>query len=342
MKTVRFGKTELMVSEIAFGGIPIQRLTAEQAVQLIHSSIDLGINFFDTANSYTDSEEKIGLAIKNIPRDSLVIATKSGALDKKTFIEHLDLSLKRLGTDYIDIYQHHSMSTIKSYDAIFSEGGANEGMVEAVKSGKVRFPAFSSHNIPLAMQIMREQNYFAVQLPFNYLDDEAAKAAIPLARELDMGFIAMKPFGGGLLSNADLCIRYLAQFDGIIPDPGIEKVEEIREIIRLTDGSDPLTDEDLQTIERQRKELGDHWCHRCDYCQPCPEEIAISMVLNLQSFIKRTPFNRTREMLGASIQRARDCQQCMACTERCPYNLDIPQLLKERLSQWDEFIVGQQ
>ncbi|MCL2159939.1 MAG: aldo/keto reductase, partial [Oscillospiraceae bacterium] len=230
MEKVRFGKTELMVSKIAFGGIPIQRLNTAEAAKVVRGAIDLGVNFIDTANGYSDSEEKIGLAIKGVPRDSLVIASKSGARDKKTFLDHVDLSLKRLGTNYIDIYQLHGVSSKQTYDSAFGEGGAYEGLMEAVRAGKVRFPAFSSHNIPLSIEIMREGKFAAVQLPFNYIDDEAAKEAIPLAKELDMGFIAMKPFGGGLLGDARLSIGYLSQFEGIVPDPGIEKLSEIEEI----------------------------------------------------------------------------------------------------------------
>ena len=340
MKRVRFGKTELMVSEIAFGGIPIQRVETREAAQLVRGVIDLGVNFLDTANGYTDSEEKIGLAIRELPRDSLVIASKSGAADKKTFLQHLDLTLKHLGTDYVDLYQHHGISSMEFHDRIFQEGGAHEGMQEAVRAGKVRYPAFTSHSIPLAMKIMREHDFASVQLPFNFVDDEAAKEAIPLAKELDMGFIAMKPFGGGLLDDANLCIRYLMQFDSIVPDPGIEKLSEMQEIVCIIEQGNPLTEADVQEINRMKVELGDHWCHRCDYCQPCPEKIAISLVLNMQTMIKRMPFKRVTQILGSAMDTARGCAECRACVERCPYNLDIPELIKQRLDQWDRYLAN--
>ena len=202
MGKIRFGKTELMVSKIAFGGIPIQRLSLEEAVEVVRGVIGLGINFLDTANAYSDSEEKIGLAIRGVPRENLVLASKTAAKDKKTCLEHIDLSLSQLGVEYIDLYQLHGISSVETYKVVMSEGGAYEGLTEAIRVGKVRFAAFSSHSIPTAMEIMREGKFAAVQLPFNYVDDEAAKEAIPLAKELDTGFIAMKPFGGGQLSDA--------------------------------------------------------------------------------------------------------------------------------------------
>ena len=338
MDKVRFGKTELQVSKIAFGGIPIQRLNTTDAVAVVRGVIDLGVNFLDTANGYSDSEEKIGLAIKDMPRDSLVIASKSGARDKKTYLEHIDLSLKRLGMDYIDLHQLHGVSSPEAYDAVFGEGGAYEGLMEAVRAGKVRFPAFSSHSVPMAMRIMREGKFTAVQLPFNYIDDEALKEAIPLARELDMGFIAMKPFGGGLLSDAGLSIRYLAQFDGIVPDPGIEKLSEMEEIVRIAEAGNPFTDADAAAVEKVKAEMGSRWCHRCEYCQPCPQKIGISMALNTESFIRRLPYHRVVAMAAQGMETARSCTGCRSCVERCPYKLNIPVLIRERLVIWDRYL----
>jgi len=338
MDKMRFGKTELQVSKIAFGGIPIQRLSIPDAVHVVRGVISLGVNFLDTANAYSDSEEKIGIAIKGMPRDSLVIATKSGAHDKKTLLEHLDLSLSRLGVDYVDLYQLHGVSSPEAYDAVFAEGGACEGLEEAIKAGKVRFPAFSSHSIPLACRIMREGKFAAVQLPINYVDDTAAEEAIPLAKELDMGFIAMKPFGGGLLNNARLSMKYLSQFESIVPDPGIEKLSEMEEIVRIAQSGEGFTEAVAAEIRKAKAELGDHWCHRCDYCQPCPQKIHISTVLTSESFIKRMPSWRVIAMAGDSMENARTCIECRECVKRCPYDLNIPELLKEKLQIWDGYL----
>ena len=338
MEKVRFGKTELMVSKIAFGGLPIQRVGIPEAVEIVRRAIDLGINFIDSANNYTDSEEKIGHAIKGIPRDRLVITTKSAAADKKTFLEHIDLSLKRLGTDYIDIYQHHLIMSRGNYNAIMGEDGAFEGMTEAIRAGKVRFPAFSCHSVSLGAEIMREGKFSAVQLPFNYVDDQALREAIPLAKELDMGFIAMKPLGGGMLGNAELSIKYLSQFESIVPDPGVEKISEIEEIVRIAESGEKLSEEEVLAIEKIREEMGSYWCHRCDYCMPCPQNIFISGALTVDSMIKRMPMKQLSVMAMQNMENARTCLECRDCVSRCPYNLNIPELLKEKLSIWDRFM----
>ena len=336
MERIRFGKTNLMVSRAAFGGIPIMRVSKDEAVKLVRETVNLGINFIDTAHVYADSEEKIGEAIKGMKREELVIATKSPADDKKTFNEHLDLSLKRLGTDYIDIMQLHNIANPERRDAVFAPGGAYEGLMEAVKSGKARFPGFSTHSLELCIEIMKSGKFDAVQFPFNFIDDAAAKEAIPLAKELDLGFIAMKPMGGGRLDDAGLAFRYLLQFDNIFPDPGIEKIEEIREIAQLVKSKPAFTAQDKEKIEKLRSGFGATWCHRCDYCQPCPQGIDISWVLSSESCRKRFTLERFKLMLGQSIEKARTCLQCGQCVTRCPYHLDVPALIKENISLYDK------
>ena len=338
MERVRFGKTELMVSKFAFGGIPIMRISTSEAVEVIRGAISLGVNFIDTANGYADSEEKIGHAIKGMPRDSVVLATKSMAKDKKTFLEHLDLSLNRLGTDYIDIFQIHNVATQEAYDAVFSPEGSYQGLVEAVKAGKVRFPAFTSHNIPMAIKIIGEKDFSSVQLPLNYVDDLALKEAIPLAKERDMGFMAMKPFGGGKLDDANLMVKYFMQFDSVIPTPGIEKLGEIEEIIKIAKSGDKIIKAELEAIEKIRSEVEGVWCHRCDYCLPCPQKINISVVLNAEGFMRRMTYARAIGFLKQNMENAKSCTRCYVCAKRCPYNLDIPELIKAKLPIWDEFL----
>ena len=111
MKKVRLGKTELMVTKTAFGALPIQRIPVEDAVKLVRKAYDGGINYFDTANAYTDSEKKLGIAFEGI-RENVVISTKSMAADKKTVTAHIENSLRMLKTDYIDLLQLHNPATL--------------------------------------------------------------------------------------------------------------------------------------------------------------------------------------------------------------------------------------
>jgi predicted aldo/keto reductase-like oxidoreductase len=146
----------------------------------------------------------------------------------------------------------------------------------------------------------------------------------------------MKPMGGGMLDNAGLAFRYLLSFDSIVPDPGIEKIEEIREIVNIVEKNETFSEEDKKQIAEIKTEFGPSWCHRCDYCQPCPQKIHISSALCAESAFKRMPPDRARSFVGPSIEAARTCIACGECVKRCPYNLDIPALLKEKIKFWDK------
>lgn len=336
MDKVAFGDTDLKVSKVALGGIPLMRLSKGDGVKLIRDVLNMGINFIDTANVYGDSEEKIGEAIKIFKRDNLVLSSKSLATDKKTFMLHLDLSLKRLNTDYIDIYHIHGVNSGKKAEKILDDEGAYQGLKEAVSSGKIRYTAFSSHNSRIAKKLMVSKKFHSVQIPFNFVDTQTEEL-VTLADKLNLGFIAMKPMGGGLLEDANLAFRYLAQFKKIIPDPGIEKAEEMAEIVEIIKNPRLLTLEEKEAINKIRRELGETYCHRCDYCQPCPNNIPISAVMITKSIIKRMPFGEAKDLLDDAIEKAKNCTECKKCIKKCPYNLKIPTFLKEYISLWEDY-----
>ena len=340
LRKITFGRTGLQVSQVAYGGIPIQRLGRPEGVRLVREVLELGVNFIDTAHGYGHSEELIGEAIHGLPRDGLVLASKSPALDKKTFLEQLELSLKRLRTDCIDVYQHHNIGSDEKMGRIMGRDGAFEGMQAAVKAGKVRFPGFSSHSCRVAVEVMKTGLFDSVQIPFNFVDTEALDEALPVARAMNLGVIAMKPLGGGLLDDAGLCFRFLNQFEDIVPDPGIEHIDQMRQIIALAVEGRRLSEDDRLKIEALREELGADWCHRCDYCQPCPQGIGISAVLAARSATVRMPRDKAEAMLGPSMLKAADCTECGQCAERCPYRLDIPALLKNRRGSWERYLTG--
>jgi len=130
MRYLDFGRTGLKVSELGFGGIPILRLAADEAVGILHRAFDRGITLFDTANAYATSEDKMGRAFAG-RRDKIVLATKTMKRDAAGAAEHLENSLRLLRTDYIDIYQLHQVSREEDWRAIIGPGGAMEVLVRA-------------------------------------------------------------------------------------------------------------------------------------------------------------------------------------------------------------------
>lgn len=286
MKTVKLGKTELIVSRVGFGGIPIQRLTEDEAIRVVQRCLDLGITFFDTANNYTTSEERIGKALAGW-WEQVVIATKTQARDRATAEEHLELSLKRLSTDYIDLWQFHNVSTFEAYEQVVGPSGAMEAAQEALRVGKIRHIGITSHSMDVALKAVPSGYFETVQFSFNFVTHEPAQELVPLAQKHNLGFIAMKPLAGGLLENANLAIKYLLQFENVLPDPGIEKIEEIEEIVDIVNGAWELTFEERQELGRIRTQVGDRFCRRCEYCQPCPQGVRIPIIVRFRSFWRR-------------------------------------------------------
>lgn len=338
MEKVRLGKTGLMVSRVGFGGIPIQRLSEQQAVEVVRHCLELGITFIDTANGYTTSEARIGKAIAGWPRQDLVIATKTGARDKETARAHLEQSLTSLQTDYLDLWQFHGVSTTDAYEQVLGPGGAMEAAQEALQAGKIRHIGITSHSMDTALIAVPSGHFETIQFPFNFVTNEPLDELIPLAQEHDVGFIAMKPFAGGLLDKANLAIKYQLQFD-VVPDPGIETVDEIDEIVALVESNEAMTAEERAEMERMRSELGTRFCRRCEYCQPCPQEIRISTVMNVRSFWRRFPADRFKSgWVGQAVERAKECVECGECEERCPYHLPIREMLKENVAFYESVV----
>jgi uncharacterized protein len=328
MKSIQLGRSGLVVSEIGFGGIPIIPLNHDAAVDLIRHCFGRGITFFDTANMYGNSEKMIGDALSAV-RDKVVIATKTIRRDKTGAAEHIELSLKNLKAGYLDLYQFHNVSKDEDLAAILSPDGAMQAVREAVAAGKIRHVGFSSHKIEVALKACSSGLFETVQIPFNFIEHEPSGELFRVARERKLGLIAMKPLGGGLLQSAALCFKYLQQFPDVVPIPGISRTSEIDEIIQLYEQRAPLSDQDGAQIEAVRAELGTRFCHRCGYCLPCEQGVAITEVMMFRSSARRLPPAVAAALSRKAMSTVDRCTGCGECVERCPYDLDIPVLIRE-------------
>ena len=341
MRTIRLGKTNLDVSRVGFGGIPIQRLTEAQAVKVVRRCLDLGVTFLDTAHGYTTSEARIGKALGALTgtperRHGVIIATKTPARDKATAQKHLLLSLERLNTDYIDLWQFHNVSSFEAYEQVLGPGGAMEAAQEALHAGVVRHIGITSHSMDVALKAVPSGHFETIQFPFNFVTHEAADELVPLAQAHDVGFIAMKPFAGGQLEDARLAIKYLLQFENVLPDPGIERVEEIEEIVDIVEQCWQLTPQERLELEQFRAQVDTRFCRHCEYCQPCPQEVRIPVVMNLRSFWKRFPPERfLASWVAQAVESAQNCTECGECEAKCPYHLPIQELLVENVSFYE-------
>jgi predicted aldo/keto reductase-like oxidoreductase len=337
MEKIRLGRTGLLVSRSGFGAIPIQRIPRDQSTALLRRAVDGGINFFDTAHGYSDSEEKIGEALSGL-RSQVVIATKTPAADAKTLFEQLELSLRRLRTDYIDLYQLHNP---KKMPAPGDGSGLYEALLEAKRKGMIRFIGITNHRRPVAAEAVDSKLYDTLQFPLSSLSSDEDVGLMRAAQAADVGFIAMKGMAGGLLTNARSTFAFLRSLNYAVPIWGIERPEELEEFIELERNPPALDAEILKTIEKDRAELSGSFCRGCGYCMPCPAGIEINVSARLMFLIKRSRFEQylTPEW-QEKMARIDGCLSCGQCAARCPYELDPPALLKKQLSGYRAFLAS--
>ncbi|MGY5872182.1 MAG: aldo/keto reductase [Candidatus Thorarchaeota archaeon] len=337
LKTMRLGKTDLEVSRVGIGGIPILRMDEQDAIDIIRYAADLGITFFDTANGYTSSkttsEEIIGKGVAD-RREKVVIATKSSVRTGKGSLKHLELSLKRLGTDYIDIWQFHGVNTDEAYKRIMAKNGAMETAIEALETGTIRHIGFSSHSIDMALKMVESGKFETVQFPINFVNNEAVDELVPLTKKMDVGFIGMKPFAGGNLRYADIAIKYLLQFDNVLPDPGVQRFHEVKQIMDVVKGSWELTPFDQKRMQEKRDEIGTRFCRWCEYCMPCPNGVTISWVMNAR--LVPSYGDRYYNNTAKAIETAKNCVQCGECETKCPYELPIMETLAANIEYFEK------
>jgi predicted aldo/keto reductase-like oxidoreductase len=321
--TIRLGKSGLRVTGIGFGGIPIQRLSEEQTIKVLHRAIDGGLNWIDTANDYGTSEERIGKAIKKYPRSDVLLFTKGGGRDPKTLREQIELSLQRLQTGYIDLFQFHNILSPELWQTM--EGnGAFDLAREYRDRGMIRHIGASAHTREVALAVIEHPEIEVLQYPFNFIVEEEGLEIVEACRKRDIGFIAMKPFGGGALRDAPSCIRFILGVPDVAADPGFERIEEVDEVLSLWKEGAPLAEENKRTIEQLRQELGTRFCRRCGYCSPCPHGVHIVSLMTMETLVKRFPADRLSEDWIAGAGRSvENCIECGDCEDKCPYDLPI-------------------
>jgi len=332
MERVRLGKTGLTVSRLGFGGIPIQRLGEAAAVPLLKRCLELGINFYDTANAYTTSEGFIGKAIGG-RREGLVLATKSTSRNPEKVMKHLQLSLERLGVDTIDVYQLHGVDDLETYHSMVTPGGMLATLEKARSQGKIGHIGITSHSLDVAKLAAQSGHFETVQFPFNFVANEAADELIPICRQNDVGFIAMKPLGGGMLESASLAIKFLMQFPGVHPIVGVDAIEQIEELVRIADGDLSITPDEQRRMEQIAEELGTRYCRHCYYCQPCSQNILICEVMVFPTYLKRSvPGFYLSGWVADNMEKAQTCTECGECEDRCPFKLPIREMLRDNVA----------
>ena len=340
MKNISLGSTMITVPQNGFGALPIQRISKENAVNLLRRAYEGGMRSFDTARGYTDSEEKLGLAFGDgwLKREQVYIATKTHAKTPEGFWKDLETSLRLLKTDYIDVYQFHNLSQCyRPGDGT----GMYESMVEAKKQGKIRHIAATTHKIGVAREVVESGLYETLQYPMSYLAEDKEVELVKLCQQHNMGFVCMKGLAGGLITNARAAMAFVSQFDGLIPIWGIQREKELDDWLSFMDETPVLDDELSAFIAKERQELMGFFCRGCGYCLPCTVGIEISDCNRMSLMIRRAPSaGWLSEQWQTEMEKIDECVDCRQCVSKCPYELDIPNLLRKNLEDYRNVLAG--
>lgn len=334
----RLGRTELEVRVLGLGGIPVRDRKWDEAIAVVQAALEHGLNFIDTARGYGDSEKKIGTALEAAGcRRQVYVATKTPERKAAGAKAEVDRSLRELQTDYIDIYQLHGVDERENLEQVLAADGALAGLKEVRQEGKVRFIGITGHDPKLLREAIMTGEFDTVMVPVNILDRfifAAEEKLLPLARELDVGIIAMKPLAGGVIKEPTQALRYTLSQAVDVVIPGMGSVQEVRQNVEVAAGFAPLTEAEFEGLVREAQALGTEVCRQCGYCLPCPEGIDIRQVFRLEGMYER--YERGEEARGLYKElavKADACRKCGVCEGRCPYRLPIREKLKRAASR---------
>ncbi len=335
MSKIQLGSTDIEIEKNGFGCLPIQRISKEEAARLLRKAADGGINYFDTARAYSDSEEKVGYAFAGM-RDKVVIATKTAAQTVEELWKDLETSLNMLNTDYIDVYQFHNPAFVPRPGG---EDGLYDAALEAKAQGKIRHIGITNHRLAVAREAVESGLYALLQFPYSYLSGPQEQELVDSCRAKGMAFVAMKGMAGGLLRNGTAAAVWMAQQEGVVPIWGVQHEWELDQFLACVPEAPAMTEEFQALIEKDRKELTGDFCRGCGYCMPCPMGIEINQCARMSLMVRRAPAEAwLNEHWQEEMKKIDTCLHCGQCAAKCPYGLDTPRLLQDNYREyWTHF-----
>ena len=340
MERIVLGKTGIEANRLGFGGIPIQRVSEEQAVDAVLYALEKGMDFIDTSRMYTTSETRIGKALSQTAKKP-VIATKSFCRTADDIRKDVETSLRELRRDVIDIYQCHSISTLDEYRKITSKDGAYGGLVKAREEGLIRHIGITSHSLDMLSKALDDDLFDTIMVCFSFLEPAAKETVIPKALAKNVGVLIMKALSGGIIEASETALRWVfGHHSETLALVGVENRELIDQNWSVFQGSHKLTEADHEIIDTIFREHDKKFCRRCDYCLPCPAGITIQYVLGARIFLKRMGAGALKAPIFADMwSKAEKCEECGQCVTRCPYGLPIPEMIKANV-EWRKSLDG--
>lgn len=345
MQYKRLGRTNLNISEIAYGGLALFYVETDTAIALLNRAIDLGINYVDCDEArnqfipdkvYEDTRDKLGQVLKT-RRHEVYVGIKCMFAKKDDVARDIDRALeyvfKGTGREIIDLFHIAHVDVQDKLDLLLSPQGGLAAVAEARREGKIGHTLVASHNPTVLLQALKTDLFDVAEFPFTIIEDEYMQEVIPYCHEHDIGTIIMKPIGGGHLAPcAHLSLRWIRQQPVDIIIPGMKTMDELTGNIDAVVNGGPLSPDELAQLNATAQVLGKEYCHRCGYCLPCPKKIHIfshidiyrSRLISLEQ--KKEIYQQLRER-GQGV--ASDCIACGQCVEKCPFKLNVPELMKK-------------
>ena len=352
------GRTGLRTSILGTGGFHYLEISAAETEALLNRYLDAGGNYVETAAQYGngESERKVGPTVAR-RRNEFVLATKCHPRDRQTAAQTIDLSLRQLQTDHVDILFMHHVQHQAELDAILAEDGALRAVEAARQAGKVRFIGISNHGHPeLMMQALERYPFDVIMTGTNYYDrfnfPRVEEQLLPMAVERGVGIVGMKGVGDGFLwRSAEIALRYAWSLPIGTLALGWNTPDMLEQDLAWAEGFTPLTDEERERLFVEAPELGTYVCRLCDKCLPCPEKIDIPRLFELEGVYDRQMWDavvrdpadfalrnrlrfwfdnqeRARAAYAGVAVKADACTNCGDCEPRCPYKLPIVSKLR--------------
>jgi predicted aldo/keto reductase-like oxidoreductase len=350
----KLGNTGLMISDISFGtgGLP--------SASMILRAVDKGINYFDTAPDYGPSEKYIGMALKKIQRDKIIIASKFCTpysypshlplgSSTKDYIKAVEKSLSRMNTDYLDICFVHAIGEQSASKEKEMKRLLDENMLSAYadlkKTGKVRFLAVSSHGPnhmeELLMNAVKSGHFDMIMPSFNFMKFQGLTDVLSEANKRNVGVVAMKTLAGAKDSSFESKGAPFAPaaFKWVLKHPGVNglviTIKTVSDLnLYLTASGEKFTASDKKTLGRYASRFGTEYCRTgCSECEAaCPEGVAIATTLRYRMYFKDYSMEKSAMKSYAGLKaKAENCSSCKTrnCDASCPYGLSVSASLSD-------------
>ena len=251
MEYVSLGKSNLLVSRTAFGAQRIDAISdPDVAYQMIRMAYEDGVNFFDTSTRSPESERRLGKALGDV-RENVFIATKSSPRNGGELAIDLEVSLGTLETGYIDLYQ---LECKESLPKINDGNEIIEKLLEMKSSGAIRHFGIVTDSMDVAERVLySDAGWETIQFPFNMLCSVSVEELTRRFYEKDIGFIAMQPLCGGVITNLPLALGFFLPFENVVPVWGARNLDELQQILYFTKNPPRLDDQFYEEADKIRQ-----------------------------------------------------------------------------------------